>query len=86
MCLSWAFIWFSKAASSPSIIDSQSFIASSDIPSRDNRDRSFFVEITMFYDGVRSTVDNLGNLSLAAKRDSIHEALSYLEAANMISY
>lgn len=62
------------------MIDSQSFITSSAMPSWDNRDLSFSVEITMSSEGARSPGDNnLGNLSLAATRDSIHAPLSSLD-------
>lgn len=45
-----------------------------------NRDRSFSVETTISSEGARSLlVNSLGNWSLAAKRASIHEALSSLD-------
>lgn len=81
MCLSWrVFNWFCISANSPNTIDSQSFTTISLMPSWINRDRSFSVETTNSSEGAKSLlVSSLGNLSLATRRASIHEALSSLD-------
>lgn len=80
-CLSWrAFIWFCSSATSCSMIDSQSFITASPIPSCTNLDRSFSVETIKSSEDAKSPLDNsLGNWSLATPRASIHVVLSSLD-------
>lgn len=81
MCLSWRdFNWFCNSDSSYSIIDSQSFMTASLLPSCNNRNRSFSVETTISSEDAKSLlVKSLGNWSLAASKASIHEALSSLD-------
>lgn len=82
MCLCWrAFNWFCNSETSKSIIDSQSLMTASPMPSCSNRNRSFSVDTTTSSVGMKSLlVNTLGYRSLVVSRASIHVHLSSLDA------
>lgn len=80
-CLCWrAFIWFWSSEVSESIMDSQSLMIGSPMPSCCSLSLSFSVETTTSSEGQKSLlVSTRGKRSLAATSASIHKALSSLE-------
>ena len=81
ICLRWRVLsWFCISESSKNIIDSQSLMTVSPMPSCNNRDLSISVEMTTSSEGWKSLLDStLGKRSLAASNASIHAVLSSLD-------